>query len=126
MDYRIQPHVIPKSFPAQYIKSGSIQNKSAFGDLLQQEVGKAEPLKISKHAEQRLNERNITISDGQWKSIQERVNEARKKGITDSLVVTKNAALVVSAKNNTVVTAMNRQEAGAHIFTNINGTILMD
>ncbi|HET7657976.1 MAG TPA: flagellar protein, partial [Bacillales bacterium] len=55
-----------------------------------------------------------------------KVLQARQKGITDSLVVTKNAALVVSAKNNTVVTAMDRKEASTHIFTNINGTILMD
>ena len=47
-------------------------------------------------------------------------------GVTDSLVLTKEAALVVSAKNNTVITAMGRDEASSQIFTNINGTILID
>ncbi|PJH69376.1 flagellar protein, partial [Salmonella enterica subsp. enterica serovar Typhimurium] len=33
---------------------------------------------------------------------------------------------IVNAKNNTVVTAMDKQEATSRIFTNINATILMD
>ncbi|MBM7552745.1 TIGR02530 family flagellar biosynthesis protein [Thalassobacillus pellis] len=83
-------------------------------------------LKVSKHANQRLSERNIAIDEVQWNNIQTKMTEARQKGITDSLVVLKDAALVVSTKNNTVVTAMDRKEATDHIFTNINGTILLE
>ncbi|SDQ60568.1 flagellar operon protein [Virgibacillus subterraneus] len=82
--------------------------------------------KVSKHAKERLNERNITISETQWQAISEKMTEAKHKGVTDSLVVTDNAALLVSTKNNTVVTAMNKEEATSKIFTNINGTILIN
>lgn len=126
MDHRIQPYPLSQSFQARTISRKEEKNEDSFGSLFQQQIGKANSLKISKHAQQRLNERNIAIDSGQWMSIQERVALAKQKGITDSLVVTKNAALVVSTKNNTVVTAMNRKEANTHIFTNINGTILMD
>jgi flagellar operon protein len=54
------------------------------------------------------------------------VQEARKMGVNDSLVLLTDAALIISAKNNTVITAMGREEASSQIFTNINGTILMD
>ena len=47
-------------------------------------------------------------------------------GIKESLVLLNNAALIVSAKNNTVITAMDREEAIDQIFTNINGTIIMN
>lgn len=83
-------------------------------------------LKVSKHASDRLQERNIQLNDTQWKIINEKVTEAKEKGVTDSLVVMNNAALLVSAKNNTVVTAMNLDEASNRIFTNINGTILIN
>ncbi|PLR69756.1 MULTISPECIES: TIGR02530 family flagellar biosynthesis protein [Bacillaceae] len=83
-------------------------------------------IKISKHANQRLIERNISIPDYQWKEIQGKMQEARKKGIKDSLILTSNAALIVNIDHNMVVTAMNRKEASSHIFTNINGTIIMD
>lgn len=93
-----------------------------FKTILQEEQN----VKVSKHAAQRLQERNIHINEHEWQVISEKLLEAKQKGITDSLIVMNNAALLVSAKNNTVVTAMNREEATSKIFTNINGTILID
>ncbi|RDI47453.1 TIGR02530 family flagellar biosynthesis protein [Falsibacillus pallidus] len=83
-------------------------------------------LTISKHAGQRLQMRGIEIPTNQWREINQKVQEAKQKGVTDSLVILPNAALIVSAKNKTVITAMTRQEAQSQIFTNINGTILID
>lgn len=83
-------------------------------------------LKISKHAQARLTERNINISTEDWNSIELKVQEARQKGVHDSLVLVNDVALIVSAKNNTVITAMNLDEAKSQIFTNINGTIILD
>ncbi|PSL51195.1 flagellar operon protein [Salsuginibacillus halophilus] len=85
-----------------------------------------EPLKVSKHAADRIADRGIDISDADWDRIHEKVSEAKDKGVTDSLVLTEDAALVVSAKNETVITAMNRAEAESQIFTNINGTIVLE
>ena len=82
-------------------------------------------LKVSKHANDRLKERNIHISDAEWAHITEKVNEAKSKGIKESLVLIDQAALIVSAKNNTVITAMNRMEAKGQLFTNIDGTIVL-
>ena len=82
-------------------------------------------LKVSKHASIRLHERNIHIDDGQWEKITNKIFEAKAKGVNDSLVLTNNAALIVSAKNATVITAMNRQEAQDQLFTNIDGTIVL-
>lgn len=83
-------------------------------------------LTLSKHAKERLLERDIHISGKRWEQIEAKVNEARKLGVKESLVLLEDAALIVSAKNNTVITAMDRQEAKAQIFTNINGTIVLE
>ena len=82
-------------------------------------------LKISKHASERLAERNIHISDAEWAHVTEKVNEAKMKGIKESLVLMDQAALIVSAKNSTVITAMDRMEAKDQLFTNIDGTIVL-
>ncbi|MDW0109225.1 TIGR02530 family flagellar biosynthesis protein [Sporosarcina aquimarina] len=82
-------------------------------------------LKVSKHAVQRLTERNITISEAEWAHVTDKVNEAKAKGIRDSLVLMDQAALIVSAKNSTVITAMDRTEARDQLFTNIDGTIVL-
>lgn len=112
-----------------YKKNINNANKpeTSFADELQSALGtKTEALTLSKHARQRLEQRGITINEAKWEQIGAKVNEAKKMGVKDSLVLIDEAALIVSAKNNTVITAMNRQEAAAQIFTNINGTIVMD
>lgn len=122
MDHRI--HQIPKQalhFPKPIPPKQKTPNVS-FNEILTEQ----QKLKVSKHASDRIKERNIDIPDELWQTIGEKVQEARQKGITDSLVVLNDATLLVSAKNNTVVTALNRQEARNRIFTNINGTILID
>lgn len=96
--------------------------KESFKDIL----STFDKIKISKHAKQRMAERDIKISIKQWNDIETKMKEAKKKGVTDSLVVMDHATLLVSTKNNTVVTALNHDEASSRIFTNINGTILID
>ncbi|KGP92861.1 flagellar protein [Pontibacillus chungwhensis BH030062] len=96
---------------------------ASFKSVLQQELS---GIKLSKHAQLRLKERNLYISEAEWVKMEERMREAKQKGVTDSLILMKDKALVVSTKNNTVITAMNKQEAQSQIFTNINGTIVME
>ena len=98
--------------------------KQAFLQHLHEATVKTE-LKISKHANQRLLERNIHISDAQWQLVSDKVSEARSTGVKDSLVLMEQAALIVSAKNATVITAMDRKEANNQLFTNIDGTIVL-
>ncbi|MCT2534527.1 flagellar protein [Aquibacillus koreensis] len=122
MDHRIQQVHRHALLPNKTNTVTKQHPTKAFKDVLSD----VQELKISKHAKERLAQRNITIEDTQWEKISEKVAEAKQKGISDSLVVLSNAALLVSAKNNTVVTAMDRSEATSRIFTNINGTILLD
>ena len=100
--------------------------QTPFSLQLQSAIQSKSKLTISKHASERLQQRGIEISTERWNRIEEKVKQAKDKGVNDSLVLLKEAALIVSAKNNTVITAMGRQEAEDQIFTNINGTILMD
>ncbi len=100
--------------------------KKPFSELLQSAIATPEKLTISKHAKERMVQRNIQISEDRWAHIEEKILEAGKMGVNDSLVLLQDAALIVSAKNNTVITAMGREEASTHIFTNINGTILLE
>ncbi|PKR78625.1 flagellar protein [Halalkalibacillus sediminis] len=96
--------------------------KQSFQSLLEQS---AQELKVSKHAQKRLDERNIHIDQKQWNMIQEKMVEAKNKGVSDSAIIMKDAVLVASTKNNTIITAMDRQEAADQLVTNINGTIIL-
>ena len=121
----IEINPLPKQAMLPSTKQISSKPKpmQAFQTILDQ---KKSNLTLTKHAEERMVERNIIMNESKWQSIATQVEKAKAKGITDSLVLTDEAALVVSAKNQTVITMMNRQEATEKIFTNINGTIIID
>ncbi|MFD2616885.1 TIGR02530 family flagellar biosynthesis protein [Terrilactibacillus laevilacticus] len=123
--YQYHPFPIEQGIKQNNVKQNQTNKTSHFDQLLANKLEHL-PVKISKHAKQRMDERNINLSNAQWNKMHTKLIEAKNKGITDSLVITQNAALVVSAPKNTVITAMNRKEAEAHIFTNINGTIILN
>ncbi|MFT8319500.1 MAG: TIGR02530 family flagellar biosynthesis protein [Bacillus sp. (in: firmicutes)] len=128
MDKTIYPSlksqaVIRKGINAIKTKSN---NATSFSTHLQQSINSTDTLNISKHANQRLQQRGIVIDETKWKQIEVKVEQAKQMGVKESLVLLNNAALIVSAKNNTVITAMDREEASQQIFTNINGTIVMN
>ncbi|MDQ0230529.1 TIGR02530 family flagellar biosynthesis protein [Metabacillus malikii] len=103
------------------------QQKISFKHLLSDNLHDTNiQLKISKHAQERLTQRDIVLSDDDWASIKEKVNEARLKGVNDSLVLVNDAALIINAQNSTVITALDREEAKSQLFTNITGAIIMD
>ncbi|WHX92820.1 TIGR02530 family flagellar biosynthesis protein [Peribacillus simplex] len=97
-----------------------------FQQHFQVAVSTNEKLTISKHAQLRISQRNIEIAPKTWDKIADKANEAKKMGVTESLIIIDNAALIVSTKNNKVITVMDRDEATSQIFTNINGTIILD
>lgn len=109
------------------ISQGQIKQrpKNAKSQSFQDVLTEVQSLKISRHAEERLKERNIHLNFEEWNLINEKISEAKRKGVTDALVVMDDITLIVSAENKTVVTAMNKADANNKVFTNINGTILL-
>lgn len=123
MSERIHAHQLyqPILYPKRN-QSNSVNQ--SFKSLFDRQL--ATQLTVSKHAQKRLEDRNITITEASWNKISEKVKEASRKGIKDSLVIMKNVTLVVNAPNQTVITALDRNESTSQIFTNINGAIVID
>ncbi len=103
--------------------TNAVNSKGSFQDILSGKINESEELKFSKHASLRLNDRNLNLTQNQIDRVQDGVNEARQKGVTDSLVLVDDVALVVSVKNNTVITATNKNMSS--VFTNINGAVIV-
>ncbi len=96
----------------------------SFEEILRRQAEAKEGLKFSKHADNRLAERNISLTGEQMQRLTDGTNKARQKGIQESLVLVDELAFIVNIKNNTVVTAMNQGENDA-IFTNIDGAVII-
>jgi len=84
-----------------------------------------EPLKFSAHATQRLNERKIQLDGATLGRVNDALDKAAAKGVEDTLVLTPDAALIVSVKNRTVITAMDRGSLNGNVFTNIDGAVIV-
>ena len=82
-------------------------------------------LKFSKHAVNRLSDRNIYLTDAQNVRLENGVKQASEKGITESLVLVDSLAFIVNVPNRTVVTALDQTEANSNIFTNIDGAVII-
>ncbi len=80
-------------------------------------------VRFSKHANDRLSQRSIALTEGQMERLETGMSRARDKGLQDSLVMVDNLAFIVNTKNNTVVTAVN--ETKDAVFTNIDGAVIM-
>ena len=83
------------------------------------------PLKFSAHASQRLKERKIEMDAATMAKVNDAIDKLDSKGVQDSLVLTKDAALIVNVKNRTVITAMDRGSLTGNVFTNIDGAVLV-
>lgn len=104
------------------------QNNTAavgFDSLLKQKLAESDEIKFSKHAELRLQSRNISLTQVQKDKMKEAVTKAESKGVRDSLVLMDNLAFVVNVKNRTVITAANSNELKENVFTNIDGAVII-
>lgn len=98
--------------------------KNSFNELLQKEIAGIGELKFSRHALERLETRNIKLEQKHLLRLQEAVEKAQTKGARESLVLLDDLAFVVSIKNKTVITAVDRESRRGNVFTNIDSAVI--
>lgn len=84
-----------------------------------------EGVKFSNHAIERMSSRGIKFAPEDMQKLNEAVSRAAAKGSKDSLILMNDSALIVSVKNKTVVTVMDKTALKENVFTNIDSTIVM-
>lgn len=103
------------------------KSEISFREILEQTAEKesGKVLKFSKHAVNRLADRQIELTDGQLKRLSEGTAKASAKGIRESLVIMDELAFIVNVPNNTVITAMSQTETEENVYTNIDGAVII-
>lgn len=95
----------------------------SFADVLAKSTG-AEPLKFSRHALARLQQRGIDVAGTTLQRLNDGVARAAGKGSRDSVVFLDGTAFVVSVANHTVITAVDSEHMHEHVFTNIDSAVI--
>ena len=100
----------PVQNPALQRPAGSTgQNGPSFRQMLEKMAG-SEEISFSKHAAGRIEHREIPMTESGLEKLRDGMEIARERGIRDALILMDGSAFIVSAKNSTVITAMNSQE----------------
>jgi len=111
---------IPIVHTEESVKPRVRSGVDSFDSIFREEL---EKVKFSSHAAKRLEARNIQLSDAELTKLQNAVEKAEQKGARDSLVMMDKTAFIVNIPNKTVVTAMQVDEGGDNIFTNIDSVV---
>ena len=78
----------------------------------------------SGHALQRVRRRGIEVTQATLARLQNGVERAAGKGARESVVFVDSTAFVVSVRNRTVITAVDRDHMKDHVFTNIDSAVI--
>lgn len=108
-------------------------SQSEFAQALKQKIDKKNQVdsaqsgvEFSKHAIERLSQRNIDLAGS---NLLERLNKgvelAAQKGSCDTLVLVDQTAFVVSVRNNKVITTLTQDDFKENVFTKIDSTVIM-
>lgn len=98
--------------------------RGAFADHLAQAQQAQAPLRFSRHALQRVQQRGITLDSQTLGRLSTGVARAAGKGSRDSVVLVDGTAFVVSVANRTVLTAVLPARASEPVFTNIDSAVI--
>jgi len=125
VDKSVTKVTIPVTAPGRPAASrpGGPREGVTFEEVLRQEVGK---LSFSAHAVRRLEAGRIHLSEEQVRQVSRAVEKAAGKGARESLILLDDLALVVSIKNRTVITAVDRSRMKERVFTNIDSAVIVD
>ena len=83
------------------------------------------PLKFSAHALNRIKDRSISMNEELKGKLERAVDTAAQKGSKESLILSDNAAFIVSVRNKTVITVLDRNQMNGNVFTNIDSTVVI-
>lgn len=102
------------------------QTGDKFDAVLQKALqGTESQIKLSAHAQQRIEQRGIDISAQDMQKLGEAIAKAQSKGSRESLVLMNSKAFIVSVPNKTVITAVDQAQMKENVFTNIDSTVII-
>lgn len=104
---------------------GSPEQEKSFQSVLEEQILKESRVAFSRHALDRVAQRNVDVSSERLERLNEGIRLAEEKGLKDPLILMDSTAFVVSVKNNRVITVVQDESLKGNVFTNIDGTVMI-
>ncbi len=114
---------LPVGAPAAAAQQEAAGQAISFKQVFEQLQGQSGTLTFSKHAAQRLEQREIELSPSRLERLSEGVRIAKQKGLNDTLIIVDDSAFVVNTGAGKVITGL--QGLSGRVITNIDGTVIV-
>lgn len=98
---------------------------SEFKATLDKAVNQSRGVKFSAHAKARLHSRGVVLDAAKLDALSNAIDKAEAKGARESLVLSDDAAYVVSITNRMVITAFDRDNLRDGVFTSIDSAVVL-
>ena len=100
-------------------------NAVDFRSTLDKALDKSKGVNFSAHARARLHSRGVQITEAKLDALSDAIDKADAKGARESLILSDEAAYVVSVKNRTIITAFDRDNLRDGVFTSIDSAVVL-
>lgn len=109
------------------VPNKNLINKSNSNDFLKtfNEIKADKELSFSKHANKRLQDRNIELNEKEINQINNALNKAKSKGIKESLIIMGDKRFIANVDSKTIITATENKSEKESIYTNIDGAVII-
>ena len=114
----------PAPQPAAPRAGGAAPTRAFASVLAERSAGRAGGLQFSSHALARLSRRGIALDPTTVARLEEGCARVAAKGGREALVLVDDTAFVVSVRNRTVITAVDREHMREQVFTNIDSAAI--
>jgi flagellar operon protein len=91
----------------------------SFSEVLENVQG----VRFSNHAQKRLQSREIYLNNDSVTRLSDAIDKAEKRGGKSSLVMVDDVAFIVNVPDRTVVTALDKDQRGEGVFTQIDSVV---
>ncbi|MBS5144889.1 MAG: flagellar biosynthesis protein [Butyricicoccus pullicaecorum] len=102
-------------------------NDASFQSMLKERIEQrsSESVRLSRHAQERAQQRGIQMTAGLMQDLQASIDKASAKGARDIVIISPEQAFIVNVPSRLVITAMTTEEMKENVFTNIDGAVIL-
>jgi flagellar operon protein len=100
--------------------------KPVEGNSFLETLESVQGVRFSNHALKRLQSREINLNSDNVNRLSDAIDKAEKRGGKSSLVMVDDLAFIVNVHNRTVVTALDTNQRGEGVFTQIDSVVFAD
>ena len=110
----------------QPAKPASTVSQPMQGPSFTETLESVQGVHFSNHAIKRLQSREINLDSENVNRLSDAIDKAEKRGGRSSLVMVDDLAFIVNVQNRTVVTALDTNQRGEGVFTQIDSVVFAD